>query len=214
MLEQLETLLGDVDPASKKGRRRLSILEAAATRFTEHGYQSTSMDDVAADVGVAKGTLYLYFPKKIDLLVACIAREKLQWLPELRELLEPGRLPPVKRLKRLVTTMITMPSRSPLMSKALEELPGIVRELPEQLVSQGRVNMEEFVDGVIDEIAGDHRWSEVEIRDRANVIQSLGNLGPVVRNAWARPDMSVERYAAILADLVIDGLRPRKERST
>ena len=213
MLAQLEKLLGDVNPDSKKGRRRLEIIEAAASRFAEQGYQATSMDDVAADVGVAKGTLYLYFPKKIDLLVACMAREKLQWLPELMEIVEPGRLPAVKRLKRWVTVVITLPSRSPLLSKNLEELPHIVSELPAELLQQGRVNIVEFVSGVLDEIAGDHRWSEVEVRDRAHVLQSLANLGPIVRNQWVRPDMSAERYAAVLADLIVDGLRPRKELS-
>ena len=44
---------------------RLPQLIACATRvFIEQGYRRTQMDDVAAALGVAKGTLYLYVESK------------------------------------------------------------------------------------------------------------------------------------------------------
>jgi len=44
--------------------RRETILDAALTVFAERGFEAARLDDVAAQAGVAKGTLYLYFKDK------------------------------------------------------------------------------------------------------------------------------------------------------
>lgn len=49
-----------LDPAA----RRAAILAAALAVFAEKGFAGARMEDVAAQAGVAKGTLYLYFEDK------------------------------------------------------------------------------------------------------------------------------------------------------
>jgi AcrR family transcriptional regulator len=60
------------DRSDRKAERRRAIIECAARSFAEHGYDGCDMDCVAAKVGVAKGTLYLYFPGKQELFLACV----------------------------------------------------------------------------------------------------------------------------------------------
>lgn len=48
--------------------RRARYLAAARRRFVERGYDGTTMDDIVADVGGSKATLYRYFPTKEDLV--------------------------------------------------------------------------------------------------------------------------------------------------
>lgn len=50
-------------PRRKKGRKE-EILDAAANLFSQKSYHDVTMDQIAAHVGVAKGTLYLYFNSK------------------------------------------------------------------------------------------------------------------------------------------------------
>ena len=50
-------------PRRKKGRKE-EILDAAANLFSEKSYHDVTMDQIANYVGVAKGTLYLYFNSK------------------------------------------------------------------------------------------------------------------------------------------------------
>lgn len=50
-------------------QRRARILEAAATVFARKGYQRATMKEVAAEAGIAPGTIYLYFKNKRDLLL-------------------------------------------------------------------------------------------------------------------------------------------------
>lgn len=45
-----------------------TIMESASRLFFELGYQEASMDDIAREIGVTKGTLYLYFKNKEELL--------------------------------------------------------------------------------------------------------------------------------------------------
>jgi AcrR family transcriptional regulator len=49
---------------------RWRILAAAAERFANHGYAATSIRDIAREVGVTVGAIYVHFPSKGRLLVA------------------------------------------------------------------------------------------------------------------------------------------------
>jgi TetR/AcrR family transcriptional regulator, cholesterol catabolism regulator len=70
----------DMRPARKPGPRsrkrdpnRQRIVDAARIHFFSHGFRSVTMDDLAAELGISKKTLYAYFPGKIDLLEAVLA---------------------------------------------------------------------------------------------------------------------------------------------
>jgi AcrR family transcriptional regulator len=52
-----------------------AILDAARAVFSRDGYASSSVDDVAAEAGIAKGTVYLYFKSKEDLYLAALLRD-------------------------------------------------------------------------------------------------------------------------------------------
>jgi AcrR family transcriptional regulator len=56
----------------KREERRQAIIEVAARLFAELGYTSCEMERVASELGIAKGTLYLYFPSKEKLFYACV----------------------------------------------------------------------------------------------------------------------------------------------
>ncbi len=56
------------------------ILQAAEAVLAEKGYYETSMDEIAARVGVAKGTVYLHFPSKEDMVFALFEREMTTFL--------------------------------------------------------------------------------------------------------------------------------------
>ena len=56
----------------RKEARPQELLEAALALFVEKGFAATRTEEVAARAGVSKGTLYLYFPSKEELLKAVI----------------------------------------------------------------------------------------------------------------------------------------------
>ena len=48
----------------RKSGRKGEIIEAAAKLFSNKSYHDVTMDQIAQEVGVAKGTIYLYFDSK------------------------------------------------------------------------------------------------------------------------------------------------------
>lgn len=49
-------------------RTREDIIAAALAMFVEHGYEATTIDQIAKAAGVSSATLFRYFPSKEDLL--------------------------------------------------------------------------------------------------------------------------------------------------
>jgi AcrR family transcriptional regulator len=53
------------------GSKRDAVIRTAARAFDERGYHNTSLDDIAAALGVTKPTIYYYVPNKEQLLFEC-----------------------------------------------------------------------------------------------------------------------------------------------
>jgi AcrR family transcriptional regulator len=52
----------------KKKRTRQRIVQAALPLFQQHGFDATTMEEIAEQADIAKGTLYNYFPAKEAIL--------------------------------------------------------------------------------------------------------------------------------------------------
>jgi AcrR family transcriptional regulator len=83
----------------KRAERRSAIIAAATRLFAEVGYASCEMDRVAAELKVAKGTLYLYFPSKEELFYACVDDGMRQLQVSVQEAIadQPDRLERIRR---------------------------------------------------------------------------------------------------------------------
>jgi len=57
----------------RKEARPRELLDAALALFVEKGFAGATAEDIAARAGVSKGTLYVYFASKEDLLKGLIA---------------------------------------------------------------------------------------------------------------------------------------------
>lgn len=68
----------------KKQERRRAIIAAAVQVFLERGVAAATMDEIAREADVSKGTLYLYFTNKDELLLSVA----IEWLDELQEQME------------------------------------------------------------------------------------------------------------------------------
>ena len=76
-----------------KEARRHAILDAAEKLFLRHPDRMANVAEVAAAAGLAKGTVYLYFPGKEEMLLALHERQVAHFFSQLmRKLAQPGRL--------------------------------------------------------------------------------------------------------------------------
>lgn len=74
----------------QRKEREALILTTAEEVFLEKGYHDTSMDEIAARVGIAKGTIYLHFPGKEELVVAILERDMQSFLQEIDSIIDSG----------------------------------------------------------------------------------------------------------------------------
>jgi len=65
--------------------REERILDAATTLLVRWGYRKTTIDDVAREADVGKGTIYLHWKDKNDLFRAAIWREQLRFAEEVKQ---------------------------------------------------------------------------------------------------------------------------------
>ncbi len=54
----------------KKQQTRQAIMQAAVKLFSEKGFEKTSIEELAREAGIGKGTIYSYFQTKTDILHA------------------------------------------------------------------------------------------------------------------------------------------------
>ncbi len=210
--KQLGELIGPPDESEPRVRKRMHILRAATELFARHGYRKTSVDEVAQAAGVAKGTVYSYFTNKTELMIAAIALEKREYLGQVPDVFDPS-YSAEDRLRRWVVMMLVLPSRMPLTSALLrgdQEMAAVLAELPPELLKQSTDGGREFLGDLIDKVARPHAWTPSELRDRADVLAGLAFFSSQIEQEHVRRGLSIDRFAEILADLIVGGLRRPK----
>lgn len=79
---------GESEPQRERSKRQVRaerILDAAATLVQRWGYNKTTIDDIAKQAGVAKGTIYLHWKTREALFLALLTREYLITVEEFRQ---------------------------------------------------------------------------------------------------------------------------------
>ena len=111
-------------------RRPAEILDAATAEFAEKGFAGARMDDVAARLGVVRGTLYRYFANKESLFRAVVEQTMVPHIEALRtiSLEEANSLP--RLLCGLVGPMTAIAGETPL-GGVLKMVVGEARNFPE-----------------------------------------------------------------------------------
>lgn len=89
--------------------RREQLLDAAERVLLERGLRATTVADVASTAGVAKGTMYLYFRSRDELLAGLRSR----YLERSLAVLDRRRGPARARVRRLVTGLVEVAAANP-----------------------------------------------------------------------------------------------------
>jgi AcrR family transcriptional regulator len=106
--------------------REEAILDATNRLLGDKGYEAMSMDDIAAEVGIAKGSLYKHFESK-EALAAAVMVRLLEQTRAALEAVAPG-MSAIERLQALLRWTLSqrlaggvphLPSTSPALQHAL-----------------------------------------------------------------------------------------------
>jgi AcrR family transcriptional regulator len=67
-------------------RQTERLLEAASHLFRKRGFRGTDMSDIAAEMGLARNSLYRYYPSKEHILLACTQRDMTPFMNQIEAL--------------------------------------------------------------------------------------------------------------------------------
>jgi TetR/AcrR family transcriptional regulator, mexCD-oprJ operon repressor len=179
-------------------RERVSsaILEAAAGALVERGEQA-SMSDVAAAAGVARATVYRYFPSREALLEA-LRREALQDAGERLSAARLAELPVREGLARAVRALVTVGDRFVVLARE--------RARPDTAEFDARI-----ATPLRELLAGAQRHGEV--RDDVPpewLTESL--FGLIVSVLASGPRLGIDDTIAAIASVFLDGARAQHSR--
>jgi len=199
-----EFLHPEQDP--RPARKRERILAAAVARFTAVGYRKTSVEDVAKAAGVAKGTVYLYYGSKPELLLHAVAWEKRSYLARLEPLWQRD-MPAAERLRELIALGLVMKQRMPLVTRLTggdHELALAMQEVDVAVLQNlGELQMQITV--ALLDAATEQRLPRAELEARGRVL--IDAIFAVMTSEPMMPTaMPLEEYARRMAALLVSGV--------
>lgn len=210
----LDQEIGNPDKEDPKEIRRLEFVDAATDLFLKFGYRKTSMGDVASRAGVAKGTLYLYFQSKAELLLRALSEEKRRYSDRLAPI-EDKSLTPAQRLRHFIMTLLTIGREMPLISRLIagdKELFVALKEMPEELMEKRRNAGNELIASLLRDGVEVHGWKEEDVNERANVICGLTYFSSLLDDAHVLGGLERERFAQVMTDIIVSGAGGKFDR--
>jgi AcrR family transcriptional regulator len=195
---------------SRRQERADRILDAAAELILRWGYKKTTIDDIARQAGVAKGTIYLHWKTREDLFVALATREDIKLAEDIKRRIASD--PEGSTLRGFVkhTTLALM--KNPLVKAMLlndTEMLGEFarREYRSATYAERMKNYKTFLEflrshGVV--------RTDIGIREQTYILSAVW-IGFLLADPWM-PDefkFSDEEVVEMLADTVQLALAPR-----
>lgn len=184
------------------------IVHAAATLFGEKGYHACSLEDIAAEVGIWKGSIYHYIDAKEDLLLAVVRVPADRILESLRATAAAD-LPPTEKIRAIITNHVEVLDETFVHAAVyLQEIAG--RHRDEEWAAMDREYVRTIEQIVSDGIADGSFDPGTD--PRIATFSLVGSLNWLIR--WYKPggDMKPAELASKISSLTLTGLISRTAR--
>jgi len=189
---------------AKRQRRRTEILHSALRAFRARGYHATTLEDIAAQLGMRSAALYHYFPDKEAILYACHR----EGLAEVERVLADARTRHATARERLAHAIR---EHVRVMTDTLEgsalalEMSALSPRHRAEVIAQ-RDRYERGLRDIVAEGVGSAEFRALD--PKLAVFAILGAINWVAR--WYRPDGSMQapELGTQFADHLIHGLTP------
>ena len=146
------------------------ILDAADRLLARYGYRKMTMDDLAQEVGIGKGTIYLHFPSKEEVVLSHVDRIVERLKVELAKLARGGGTP-AARLRRMLVTRVMF--RFDSVQHYTESLSDLLAALRPGLLARRRRHFEEESEVLSEVLREGRRAGEFSFREPRTAARTL-----------------------------------------
>lgn len=191
---------------TRHGDVRQKILDAAEQRLWHYGFKKTTIDEIASDAGVGKGTVYLYFDGKEEIGLAIISEYKQRGLNKIALIAQDPSKSPVQKLTEMLQHPILNACLSCRQSPPMQEMITAIKPHIRLHVQPQTEREYEILAGVLEE---GNNLGVFDVPDTLRVartlkMMTLGFLPPYP--CVSEPDEIATEIAAIVT-LTVRGIR-------
>ncbi len=190
---------------------RDAILDAAERLLSLYGYKKTTVEDIAQEAGIGKGTVYLHFRSKEDIAVSWIDRANERVRAQLEEIAQSDASHPERLRKMLVARVMIRFDYARNYNKSLDELLVSIRPM----ILLCRHNWHEAEANILERLLADGKANGAFALDDAltvarTLLLATNSLLPYNLSARQLGERDeIEVTAARIAGLLLDGLLAR-----
>jgi len=180
------------------------IITVAARLFKEKGYRATTLEDIAAAVGMLKGRLDYYIQSKEELLYIVVREPVRQIYNKLEEIVNSDAPIKAKIAQALANHMTLFHQHYPHMAVYLHDYHHLMQKLQKDIIETPKHYQRLWAALLQQGIDAGELRNDLDVK--VTVYAILGMCNWVYR--WYNPlgKLSAEAIAAIFTTLVLDGL--------
>ncbi|GIX46710.1 MAG: TetR family transcriptional regulator [Candidatus Tectimicrobiota bacterium] len=184
------------------------IVAVAARLFKEKGYRATTLEDIAAAVGMLKGSLYYYIRSKEELLYLVVRDPIRQAYTRLEEIVA-SQAPVATKIAQAITNHMTLFHRHyPHIAVYLHDFPHLMHKLQQSVRETPKQYQRLWTTLLAQGVASGELRRDLDVKIAAYAI--LGMCNWVYRWYDPRGKLSAEEIAALFTRMILEGvLRPR-----
>ncbi len=191
---------------TRHGDVRQKILDAAEQRLWRYGFKKTTIDEIASDAGVGKGTVYLYFDGKEEIGLAIISEYKRRGLEEITRITQDTAKPPAQKLTEMLQYPILYACRSCRESPAMQEMITAIKPHIRRHIQPQTEREYEIIAGVLEE---GNRLGVFDVPDTLSAARTLKmmTMGFMPPYPTVSEADEIESEIAAIVALAVRGLR-------
>ena len=193
-----------------------AILDATDRLLAQFGYRKMTVEDIAAEAGIGKGTIYLHFSSKEEVVLSHIDRIVERLRDQLKEIARSD-APAAERLRLMLLTRVLFRFDSiQHYTQSLNDLlaalrPGLLRRRAQYFESEAQIFAEVLTDG---KRSGEFSFDDEHATAHA-LLQATNGLLPYSLSTTELGERAeVEQRTNDVANLMLRGLLSRKSLST
>ena len=187
--------------------QRENILNAAVKLFAARGYRRTTLDEVAAEVGLGTPALYYYFKNKMDLFKAVSEREGARILDQLEAAAE-RETEPIRQLRAYCLARFRLLEEKFALLQISERVHQEIQALNQKMQLSFLQREAAVVEGILERGIRSGAFHSVDVPlTAALILQTFRYLGTPGGYFSGRKD--IEKRVDFALELLLNGLKAR-----